>query len=239
MPDMDDPFKPSDATVLRPRPGGGRRPGTPPQAGYSPPPGPGETFGAGARPGGYAEPVTSSAQQWLGLGLSPLIRAASPLLLLAGQLRSTLSVPDVAGLRRHALEEIRRFGPLAALRVFFAQRANSNEQWLVILRETRVIAVMDEANRLARDIEAGLRPAHPDALLDVGTQAFIRHRDLPDGGVRLIFALPVLAGCRACAFIAIARIAIDADASGAYRGAVSLGTVPASSGQDWASDPRL
>jgi len=109
MPDMDDPFKPSDATVLRPRPGGGRRPGTPPASGYSPQPGPGETFTAGARPGGYAEPVTSAAQQWLGLGLSPLIRAASPLLLLAGQLRSTLSIPDVAGLRRHALEEIRRF----------------------------------------------------------------------------------------------------------------------------------
>ena len=62
----------------------------------------------------HARPATpslsaSSAEQWLGLGLSPLVRAASPLLLLAGQLRGTLSVPDVAGLRRHALEEIRRF----------------------------------------------------------------------------------------------------------------------------------
>lgn len=109
MPDIDDPFKPSDATVLRPRPGAGRRPGTEKPAGYPSPQGPAETFTAGPRPAGYAEPVGSSAQQWLGLGLSPLVRAASPLLLLAGQLRSTLSVPDVAGLRRHALEEIRRF----------------------------------------------------------------------------------------------------------------------------------
>jgi type VI secretion system protein ImpK len=41
--------------------------------------------------------------------LNPLVQAASPLLLLAGQVRGTLSVPDVNGLRRHALEEIRRF----------------------------------------------------------------------------------------------------------------------------------
>jgi type VI secretion system protein ImpK len=45
----------------------------------------------------------------LGLGLNPLVRAASPLLLLAGQLRGSLAAPDVGDLRRHALEEIRRF----------------------------------------------------------------------------------------------------------------------------------
>jgi type VI secretion system protein ImpK len=108
MSDIDDPFKPSDATVLRPRPGGGRRPpGGPP--GNVPAPGFPDAPPQGPRAGGYAEPVTSSAQEWLGIGLSPLVRAASPLLLLAGQLRSTLSVPDVGGLRHHALEEIRRF----------------------------------------------------------------------------------------------------------------------------------
>ena len=45
----------------------------------------------------------------LAAGLNPLVAAASPLLLLAGQLRGTLSVPDVPGLRRHTLDEIRRF----------------------------------------------------------------------------------------------------------------------------------
>jgi type VI secretion system protein ImpK len=37
------------------------------------------------------------------------VRAASAVLLLAGQLRGTLSPPDVPGLRRHALDEIHRF----------------------------------------------------------------------------------------------------------------------------------
>jgi type VI secretion system protein ImpK len=37
------------------------------------------------------------------------VRAASPLLLLAGQVRGTLSAPEVGGVRRHALDEIRRF----------------------------------------------------------------------------------------------------------------------------------
>jgi type VI secretion system protein ImpK len=109
MPNNDDPFKPSDATVVRPRPGGGRRPqGAPPAVGATPAVFP-DAPAYSPRPPAYAEPVTSQAQEWLGIGLSPLVRAASPLLLLAGQLRSTLAVPDVPGLRRHALDEIRRF----------------------------------------------------------------------------------------------------------------------------------
>jgi type VI secretion system protein ImpK len=44
----------------------------------------------------------------LGIGLNPLVQAASPLLLLAAQMRDTVSM-DVAGLRRHAMDEIRRF----------------------------------------------------------------------------------------------------------------------------------
>ena len=108
MPDIDDPFDrqtlPCSASTGCRTTSRGRAASRAPV-----PTGAGETFTAGPRPAGYAEPVGSSAQQWLGLGLSPLVRAASPLLLLAGQLRGTLSVPDVAGLRRHALEEIRRF----------------------------------------------------------------------------------------------------------------------------------
>src|SRR5262245_23454023 len=137
MPDIDDPFKPSDATVLRPRPGAGRRPGAAPPAGYPSPQGPAETFTAGQRPAGYAEPVGSSVQQWLGLGLSPLVRAASPLLLLAGQLRGTLSVPDVAGLRRHALEEIRRFEERA--------RASAVPNEVVTAGRYVLCAALDEA----------------------------------------------------------------------------------------------
>src|SRR5262245_59974879 len=95
----DDPFKSPDATVLRPRPGAGRR-------GAADPAGPSR---AGA-PFQYVEPLTGTAQGALGQGLNnPLVQAASPLLLLSGQVRGTLSVPVVAGLRRHVLGEVARF----------------------------------------------------------------------------------------------------------------------------------
>jgi type VI secretion system protein ImpK len=101
MPDIDDPFKPSDATVLRPRPGAGRRGiGDPPSGVQQIPPRPAAA---------YAEPIPAAARDLLGAGLNPLVQAASPLLMLAGQLRGTLSAPEVGDLRRHALEEIRRF----------------------------------------------------------------------------------------------------------------------------------
>jgi type VI secretion system protein ImpK len=104
MSDIDDPFKPSDATILRPRPGAGRRGAGDPSYPSAPPP-PGSPPGGG----GYSEPIPAAARDFLGLGLNPLVRAASPLLLLSGQLRGSLSAPDVGDLRRHALEEIRRF----------------------------------------------------------------------------------------------------------------------------------
>ena len=102
MPDIDDPFKPSDATVLRPRPGAGRRGiGDPPSGVQQIPPRPASSA--------YAEPIPAAARDLLGAGLNPLVQAASPLLMLAGQLRGSLSAPEVGDLRRHALEEIRRF----------------------------------------------------------------------------------------------------------------------------------
>ncbi len=53
--------------------------------------------------------MPSATRALLGIGLNPLVRAASPLLLLMAQMRETLSSMDVPGLRRHALEEIRQF----------------------------------------------------------------------------------------------------------------------------------
>jgi type VI secretion system protein ImpK len=96
MPDSHDPFKPHDATVMRPRPGAGRRGANepaPPKGSRSPLP------DAAAPP--VAEPVAP--------GLNPLVQAASPLLRLAGQLRGTLAAPDAGGLRGYVLDEIRRF----------------------------------------------------------------------------------------------------------------------------------
>ena len=99
MPDFDDPFKPSDATVMRPRPGAGRRGSPEPATPVTP------MQSSTVR----TEPIPESTLEFLGTGLNPLVRAASPVLLLAGRLRGTLSAPEVGGLRRHALEEIRRF----------------------------------------------------------------------------------------------------------------------------------
>ena len=91
----DDPFKPPDGgTVLRPRPGAGKRGGS-------------EAAGS-ARATTY-EPSVAPLAEVLGHGLNPLVRAAAPLLLLAGQLRGTLSMTDVDGVRRQALDQIRRF----------------------------------------------------------------------------------------------------------------------------------
>ena len=98
MPDSDDPFLRPDATKLRPRPGAGRRTYVDAVRPQAP-----------ASPATDAAPIPSSARALLGIGLNPLVRAATPLLLLAAQLRESLSPMDVPGLRRHALEEIRRF----------------------------------------------------------------------------------------------------------------------------------
>jgi len=98
MANSDDPFRP-DPTSLRPRPGGGRRTvvGAPRAA------------AAPIALGPEAEPLPPSARAYLGIGLNPLVQAASPLLLLAGQIRDSLNPMDVAGLRRHTLDEIHAF----------------------------------------------------------------------------------------------------------------------------------
>src|SRR5512138_3797452 len=97
MPEIDDPFKPSDATILRPRPGGGRR---------------GAADASGVRPAAVhpaVRPIADETRDALGVGLNPLVQAASAVLVLAGQIRGTLALPDIAALRRYALDEIRRF----------------------------------------------------------------------------------------------------------------------------------
>jgi len=100
--DDKDPFAPRDATILRPRPGAGRR----------------------ATTGREAEPVTPSQSppaarsreappaaigEFVASGLNPLLQAASPLLVLAGRVRSTLAQQDIAGLKRQILQELRTF----------------------------------------------------------------------------------------------------------------------------------
>jgi type VI secretion system protein ImpK len=123
----DDPFQPRDATVLRPRPGAGKRGGSkdaPPTAHPRP-------------PSLQAQPIPEGASEHLGIGLSPLVQAASPLLLLAGRIRGTLQGTDVATLQRQVLEEIRRFEERA--------RASSVPNEIVLAARYALCAALDES----------------------------------------------------------------------------------------------
>jgi type VI secretion system protein ImpK len=84
------------------------------------------------------EPISDAARASIGLGLNPLVQAAIPLLLLMGQLRGASSSPmDVAGLRRHALDEIRRFEDQA--------RASGVRNEIVLAARYAICAALDEA----------------------------------------------------------------------------------------------
>jgi type VI secretion system protein ImpK len=126
MADNDDPFIRPDATMLRPRPGGGKRgpmePARPQPA---------------ARSWTEPDPIPAATRALLGIGLNPLVQSASLLLLLAGQLRDSLTPMDVAGLRRHALEEIRRFEEQA--------RSSAVPNEVVVAARYALCAALDEA----------------------------------------------------------------------------------------------
>jgi len=125
MANSDDPFLQPDATRVRPRPGAGRRT-------YIDP-----VRTPDAAPAFVdAAPISESMRATLGIGLNPLVQAASPLLLLAAQMRETLSM-DVAGLRRHAMEEIRRFEEQA--------RAAGVSSEIVLSARYTLCAGLDEA----------------------------------------------------------------------------------------------
>src|SRR5687768_16303479 len=128
MADIDDPFKPADSsTVIRPRPGAGRR--GPNDAPHRP------TVVPSRSPAEPA-PVPVRTQEILGSGVNPLVRAATPLLLLSGQVRS-MTTADVATLRRHTQEEIRRFEQHA--------RAAGIGEKAVLQARYALCAVLDEA----------------------------------------------------------------------------------------------
>ena len=109
--DTDDPFGQQDKTLMRPRPGAGRRPGPGSgAAGGAPPssyqPAPPVPPASGAR----AEAVRApSLDEFLTTGLNPLVQAATPLLVLAGRLRGQVSQANVDALRRQTTQEMRAF----------------------------------------------------------------------------------------------------------------------------------
>lgn len=111
----DDPLTPRDVTILRPRPGVGRKPASPPPS--SPPPvqpsaqpAPAAYAAAPPPPAQFVAPVhADSLAQLPGVAVNPLVQAAVPLLLLAGRLRGQIAPADVEGLRRQAMQEISAF----------------------------------------------------------------------------------------------------------------------------------
>jgi type VI secretion system protein ImpK len=96
----------SDRTIIRPMPGGKR-----PVAPAAPPPAP-SPFDAPAAPQFTPQPAArapSDAPETIGMGGSPLLSAAGPLLQLLARLRNTMSQPDSGDLRERAVREVRRF----------------------------------------------------------------------------------------------------------------------------------
>ena len=122
-PRPDEPLTPRDVTILRPRPGVGRKPAAPAPTAPSatPPTGTGSASVAVPAPN-YAVPASVAASvaqaqeasagplgEWLTTGTNPLLQAAVPLLVLAGRLRGQIANADVDSLRRQGIQEIRAF----------------------------------------------------------------------------------------------------------------------------------
>lgn len=100
-----------DATVMRPRPGA-RRTAAPaptaaaPQAPYRPQQPPQQPHAAAPR---MEQVAPADISAFLDGGMNPLVQAASPLLLLAVQLRHSVSQPDAGRLREQVVEQVREF----------------------------------------------------------------------------------------------------------------------------------
>lgn len=97
----DDPMR--DATVVRPR---GAAP-APVPAPMAPPVAPAPMAAAPAPRAAAATPADINA--FLGGGSNPLVRIASPLLLLSVQLRHSVTPPDAVQLREQVVSQVRRF----------------------------------------------------------------------------------------------------------------------------------
>jgi type VI secretion system protein ImpK len=102
----DDPFAPRDGTVLRPRPGAGRRPGGETSVG-SPfaQPAPRTVMPAQAA---YT-PAAGNLSDFLSGARNPIVQAAAPLLTLGARLSTVVQQANIATLRQQAIQEVRSF----------------------------------------------------------------------------------------------------------------------------------
>jgi type VI secretion system protein ImpK len=102
----DDPFAPRDGTVLRPRPGGGRR-----SAATEMPPAGATTFGQPRTvlPSAPRAPTAAAGNiaDFLAGARNPIVQAAAPLLTLGARLSTAVQQANIATLRQQAVQEVR------------------------------------------------------------------------------------------------------------------------------------
>lgn len=108
----DDPFNPSDRTVIRPTPGG-RRPAAPQDAaasGWPPQSNPSGSTSpdAAAVQGGQVRAAEAGRGTVPGVG-GPVVAAATGILLMASKVRTIVAPPDVERLHGLMIEEVRKF----------------------------------------------------------------------------------------------------------------------------------
>jgi type VI secretion system protein ImpK len=123
---QDDSLTPRDVTILRPRPGVGRRPAPAPASSGAPVPAQPPVHApapmhapavastptpiSAARPSNPALQASSaSLSEFASGGVNPLLQAAVPLLVLAGRLRGQIGNADIESLHRQAIAEIATF----------------------------------------------------------------------------------------------------------------------------------
>ena len=106
----------SDRTIIRPVPGGGRRPAAPPRTDTPRTDTPRTDTPRADAPAPLAEPPSQTASsrvaegtEGVAVGSGPLLTAAAPLLQLLARLRNTARNPDAAELRERAVRQVRTF----------------------------------------------------------------------------------------------------------------------------------
>ena len=102
--DFDDPFAPADGMIMRPRPGGARRPPAEPR-----PDAPRQAAPRSAQERPAAGGGNLAVADFIAGGKNPILQAAAPLIAVASRLQSTVANADVAALRAQATQDIRQF----------------------------------------------------------------------------------------------------------------------------------
>lgn len=104
----DDPFAPRDGTILRPRPGAGRRSASDSTAGRGVMP-PGPRFATPNQPTQSFGGSSANLADFIVGARNPIIQSAAPLLALASRLATSVQQANIATLRQQTVQEIRAF----------------------------------------------------------------------------------------------------------------------------------